>query len=60
MKKQEIQQQLAEAYESIQQIDIKATAGNIAALEKAMRLMRYAYEALNGIAEEEEAEKKDV
>lgn len=52
MNRQELMQQLAEAYVSIQQIDIKATADNIAALGKALGLMRYVYEALNGITEE--------
>lgn len=54
MDKQEVMQQLAEAYASIQQVEIKATADNIAAIDKAMGLMRYVYSALDGAEEEAE------
>ena len=51
--KQDILDQLSEAYNSIQQLDIQATAANISALERAMGLMRYVFGALDGITEEE-------
>lgn len=51
--KQDILNQLSEAYNSIQQLDIQATAANISALERAMGLMRYVFSALEGITEEE-------
>lgn len=51
--KQDILNQLSEAYNSIQQLDIQATAANISALERAMGLMRYVFGALENIPEEE-------
>lgn len=50
--KQDILNQLSEAYNSIQQLDIQATAENISALERAMGLMRYVFGALENIPEE--------
>jgi len=52
MNKQEMMQQLAEAYASIQQLDIRATADNIAALDKTLGLLRCVFNALEGTAEE--------
>jgi len=50
--KQDLMQQLAEAYNSLQTLDITATANNISALEKTMGLMRYVYGSLENIPEE--------
>lgn len=52
--KQELLQQLSEAYNSLQALEITATANNITALEKAMGLMRYVFGQLEGITEEGE------
>lgn len=50
--KQDLMQQLAEAYNSLQSLDITATANNISALEKSMGLMRYVFGVLENIPEE--------
>lgn len=51
-KAEELKQQLAEAYDAIQGLEITATERNITALGKVMGLMRYVYGALDGITEE--------
>ena len=58
--KQDLMQQLAEAYNSLQALDITATANNISALEKTMGLMRYVYGALENIPDIPEEATEEV
>ena len=58
--KQDLMQQLAEAYNSLQTLDITATANNISAREKTMGLMRYVHGTLENIPDIPEEATEDV